>query len=104
MTIKRSVLSVTVSVILMSNHCFACDPSAFRNHVEQLEESDSPFAGTITFDCIDILRDPKNKSILSKFVTDFVAAAELSKNITAASTIDKCSAEDLRVACLEANH
>ena len=104
MTIRRGVLSVAVSVILIPTHCFACDPSALKDNVEQLEESDSPFAGTITFDCIDILRDPKNKSLLSKFVNDFVTAAELSKNITAASTIDKCSAEDLRVACVEANH
>lgn len=104
MTIKRGVLSVAVSVVLISTRCFACDPSALKENVEQLEESESPFAGTITFDCIDILRDPKNKSILSKFVNDFVTAAKLSKNITAASTIDKCSAEDLRVACLEANH
>jgi hypothetical protein len=104
MTIKRCVLSVAVCVILIPTHCFACDPSALKDHVQQLVESDSPFAGTITFDCIDILRDPKNKSLLSKFVKDFVAAAQLSKNITAASTIDQCSAEDLWVACLEANH
>src|SRR5262245_59502353 len=57
MTLRRGVLSVAVSVILIPSHCFACDPSV-RGHVEQLEKSDSPFAGTITFDCIDILRDP----------------------------------------------
>ena len=72
--------------------------------MQQLVESDSPFAGTITFDCIDILRDPKNRSLLTKFIKDFVAAAELSKNITAASTIDNCSSEDLWLTCLEANH
>jgi len=72
--------------------------------VQQLVESDSPFAGTITFDCIDILRDPKNRSLLTKFIKDFVAAAELSKNMTAASTIDNCSSEDLWLACVEANH
>jgi len=104
MILRRSVLSVGVCVILIPTHCFACDPSALKENVQQLVESDSPFAGTITFDCIDILRDPKNKSLLSKFVKDFVAAAELSKNITAASTIDKCSAEALWEACVEVNH
>ena len=104
MTIKRGVLSVPVSTILISTHCFRLRSIRFKRPCGTLPESDSPFAGTITFDCIDILRDPKNKSLLSKFVKDFVAAAELSKNITAASTIDKCSSEDLRVVCLEANH
>jgi hypothetical protein len=44
-----------------------------------------------------------NEKLLSKFVSDFVSAAELSKNTSAASTIDGCSAEDIRAACFKAN-
>jgi hypothetical protein len=90
-------------VILVPTHSFACDPSALRENVSRLAEIDSPFTGTITFDCIDILRDPNNEKLLSKFVSDFVSAAELSKNMSAASTIDGCSAEDIRAACFKAN-
>src|SRR5262245_55925548 len=102
MTILRGVLSVAVFV--SATHCLACDPAALKDSVGQLVGSDSPFAGTITFDCIDILRDPNNKSLLSKFVNDFVSAAQLSKNMTAVSIVKTCSAEEVRAACVEANN
>jgi hypothetical protein len=88
---------------LVPTHSFACDPAALRNNVDRLEESDSPFAGTITFDCIDVLRDPNNEILFNKFISDFVNASEVSKNINAASTIDKCSAEQIQVACFKAS-
>jgi hypothetical protein len=97
MTIRSACILCVVSLI--PTHSFACDPSALRENVSRLEESDSPFAGTISFDCIDVLRDPNNEKLLNKFVSDFVSAGELSKNINAASIIDKCSAEDIRAAC-----
>ena len=101
MTIRRAwILCV---VIVVPTHSFACDPSVLRENVNRLEESDSPFAGTIIFDCIDILRDPNNEKLSNKFVCDFVSAVELSKNLNAASAIDKCSAEDIRAACFNAN-
>ena len=90
-------------VILVPTYSFACDPSALRENVSRLQESDSPFAGTITFDCIDVLRDPNNEKLLNKFVSDFVSASEVSKIMNPVSTIDKCSAEDIRAACFKAN-
>jgi hypothetical protein len=90
-------------VILVPTYSFACDPSALRENVSRLEEADSPFAGTLTFDCIDILRDPNNEKLLNKFVSDFVSAVELSKNLKGASAIDKCSVEDIQAACSGAN-
>ena len=104
MTILRGALSVAVFVILSPTDCLACDPAALKHSVEQLGGANSPFAGTITFDCIDILRDPNNKSLLSKFVNDFVSAAQLSKNMKAVSIINTCSAEEVRAACVEANN
>ena len=92
------MLSVAVSMILIPTQGLACDPSALRDNVERLESGDSPFASTLAFDCIDLLRDPNNEKLLNKFVRDFVDA-ELSSNPNAASTIDKCSAEDVRAAC-----
>ena len=89
MTIRRAwILCV---VILVPTHSFACDPSALRENVRRLQESDSPFAGTIIFDCIDVLRNPNNEKLLNKLVSDFVSAGELSKIVNPASTIDKCS-------------
>ena len=95
----RSAWIVCV-LILVPTHSFACDPSALRETVSRLEASDSLFASTLTFDCIDLLRDPNN---VNKFVSDFISAVELSKNLQGASAIDKCSAEEIQAACLKAN-
>jgi hypothetical protein len=99
MTIRHAWILLCV-VILVPTHGFACDPSALRDNVDRLEASDSPFAGTIAFDCIDILKDPNNEKLLNKFLRDFVNAELSNKNnLNAASTIGKCSAEDVRAAC-----
>ena len=96
MTIRHAC--ILCIAILVPTHTFACDPSALRDNVDRLKASSPEVGSKIGFDCVDILKDPNNEEFLNKFVHDFVDA-ELSNNLNAASTVDKCSAEDVQAAC-----
>lgn len=94
---KTVLVGLIGAFILMPAGAIACNLPVLRDSVDRIKGGPEPYAGTIAFACVDILKDPNNVKSRAAFYTTFRAA--MSNNPAALSSLDGCSAEEIRSAC-----